>query len=419
MSYSTNLKSSYIDPVYDASKKRTEFRLTDGTTYTSNLRLINLGIEYNRDANDAYAYNLGAGAYGVIDHIQLLAGNELIEEVRDFPKWVTFQNFNNTNDRNKSLNKFTNKSNFGFEMVSGLQATEDIKYASYYDTLQFYQQSDNTSDKQLCWLSLRKVFSFLGSVQYLDTEKLKKLRVVVYYNTNSVYVDGNSHHDLHSSDKTAEPLLVADEVMEGGSMPDVVEYVPVELDRIVVPAVDATVEEGQEQEKKFRVNGFNNKRVQRLLIANSGTTNSKLGINRFGSVSQINQRIQVAVNGANKLPFEGQTGHNRRLAMLHDTWGECNPVDAMTNVGAGSCVAVYEGSTTIRDTIGTFDYFGMVVNDKVDDLQITYARTNAKDVSTTTQTESQFNEALDLTLMAEVPKVAQMKNGVFMTSYLQ
>lgn len=417
MSYSTSLKPFYCDPIYDASKKRTEFRLIDSTVYTSNLRLLNVGINYAGSAS--YIYNFTAGAYAVIDRIQLLSGNELLEEVRDFPKWMTFQNYNNSNDMNKSLNKYVNKSNFGFELVGGLTSADEIQYQSYYIGKTTFASSDNDSEKQLGWLNLRSVFSFLKNVQYLDTDKLKKLRVVVYYNTRSVY-DDNTNNDLQAADNTAEPLLVADEVLEGGSMPDVVEYTPVEIDRVIVPNENSPTTAGTEKEKKYRVNGFNNKRVQRLLMVNSGTTNELLRHTKHGSQAQVNQKVQVAVNGVNKLPFDGQEGANRRLALLHDTWGECNTVDALAHVGCGSCVSVYSGNAGLFNyNIGSLDYFGMSINEKVEDLQLTYTRTNVADDTVTNQYENQVNEQLELTLFAEVPKVAQLKGGVVMTSYVE
>lgn len=417
MSYSTSLKPFYCDPIYDASKKRTEFRLLDSTVYTSNLRLLNVGMNYG--GSGVYTYNFTAGAYAVIDRIQLLSGNELLEEVRDFGKWITFQNYNNSNDMNKSLNKFVNKSNFGFELVDGLDQAKEIKYSPYYSPKVAFVKSDNDTETQLGWLNLRSVFSFLKNVQYLDTDKLKKLRVVVYYNTRSVYFD-NTNTDLQAADSTAEPLLVADEVLEGGSMPDVVEYMPVEIDRVIVPGEDSPATLGTEQEKKIRINGFNNKRVQRLLMVNSGTTNSLLDVTRFGSQAQVNQKVQVAVNGVNKLPFDGQEGANRRLALLHDTWGECNTIDALAHAGCGSCVNVYTASNVLNYHIGSLDYFGMSINEKVEDLQLTYTRTNVADSGIVTdQKLNQVNEQLELTLFAEVPKVAQLKGGVVLTSYLE
>lgn len=417
MSYSSLLKSVYIDPIFNSSKGRSEFRLLQGNNeiYTSNLRLLNVGVVYNGNAN--YAYNILGGAYCVISRISLLSGNELIEEIRDFTKWASFKNVNSTNDKNKSLNKFINKSLLGFETSGGLTPNSELTYSSYYTSKNTFSAAQNAGNQNTSWLSLRSIFSFLKNTPYLDTNKLDNLRVVLEYNTSSAVITDDDVFDLDNDFGTSEPLLVCDEVMTKDNtvqQPDVIEYLPVELDSVVVPAVNATSNTGTTQQLKVRVNGFNNKSVNRLLIVNSPTV-ANLNTDRWASVSQYNQVVQPVVNGKNLYPFEGIQGVNRRLALMVDTWGELNAIDLMTNVGLGSCVSVHSTNSFLT---GTVDYTGFSINNKVDSLDLEYQRDNVVDSSQANQTNATLNQALNLSLYGEVRKVLTVNNGVVNSTYI-
>lgn len=417
MSYSSLLKSVYIDPIYDSSKRRTEFRLLQGNgeVYTSNLRLLNVGVVYS--GSNTYVYNLFAGAYSLISRISLLSGNEVLEEIRDFTKWATFKNINSTNDKNKSVNKYINKSLLGFEVEGGLTATTNPDYTSYYASKNTFTSANNAGQQNTSWLSLRAMFSLLKNTPYLDTNKLENLRVVIEYNTLSTVGTSDGVFDLNNDFNTSEPLLVCDEVMVKDNtiqQPDVIEYLPVELDSVVVPAVNATSNTGTKQQLRVRVNGFNNKTVNRLLIVNSPTV-ANLESDRWASVSQLNQVVQPVVNGKNIYPFEGINGYNRRLALMVDTWGELNTIDLMSSVGLGSCVSVNATSSFLT---GTTDYTGISINNKIDSLDLEYERENVIDTSQTTQTSSRLNQALNLSLYGEVRKVLTVNNGIVKSSYI-
>lgn len=420
MSYSSTLKPLYIDPIYNSSKRRAEFRILEGNEeiYTSNMRLLNVGVITSLDGQNSYIYNTIGGAYVLIDRIRLLAGNELIEEIVDFPKWASFKNLNSSNDNNKSINKWVNKSQLGFTTTDGLPATNnELRYNFFYPDKNNFD-IDNNNIENCSWLSLRSVFSFLKNTPYLDTNKLQNLRVVIEYNTLSTIVSGDeTQFDLNGNFQTAEPLLVVDEVMnkdESVKQPDLIKYMPLELDRVKIPAINATSETGTTQELKMRVNGFNNKTVNRMLLVNSPQS-ANLNFNRWNSVSQLGQVVQPVINGKQKLPFEGINGPNRRLAMTVDTWGEMNLIDGMAHCGVGSTLNVYDN---VLRLIGTGDYTAWVVGEKVENMDLNYKRVNVNETNAQSQTTTKLNQALNLTLYGEVEKVLTVNNGVVKSSYV-
>lgn len=416
MSYSSSIKTDYIDPDFFQDKKRCVFKLDIGneTVYLSNLRLINLGIILDpANTTSGYIYNPIAGAYVLIKSIQLLAGNEVIEEKREFSSFASFMNYNNSNENNRSLNKWVNKSLLGFELLGGL--TGQPLYAPYYPNKNSFQVTDNGTERNLGWLNLRKVFSFLQNVEYLDTKKLNKLRLVIEFETESVYVD-KTPSNLTANDSINPPLLCVDVVLNPDNnltTPNVVEYTPLEVDRVIIPEFSgALTDTGVEQKLKFRMNGFNNKTLNRMLMVNTPTTSNFAGFTKYLSEHQLNQKIQVAVNGRNRLPFDGITKTNQRLRLLNETWGECNTYDGLVSMN-GSCVAIYEPP----ELIGTLDYFSLNIGEKVEDLQVEFTRTCAND-SGGVNNENPVNQALELKMYAEVQKVLTFDNNNVLTSYM-
>jgi len=67
---SSSHSTIYIDPSYNSSGFRSEFRLPKSNgVYLPDFRILNVGIE--KTNTGATSYNVLAGSYGVIDSIQI------------------------------------------------------------------------------------------------------------------------------------------------------------------------------------------------------------------------------------------------------------------------------------------------------------------------------------------------------------
>ena len=75
--YNSNVQSKIIDPVYDKSNFRSEYRLDSNSVYLSNFRLSGMGIETTTSAEP---YNPLLGAF-CIQSLQLYDGNQLLDQV--------------------------------------------------------------------------------------------------------------------------------------------------------------------------------------------------------------------------------------------------------------------------------------------------------------------------------------------------
>ena len=164
-----------IDPIFDKSNFRAEFRLPQDSVFLSNFRLINVGIS----SNQADSYSPTLGTMGAIKAIYLYDGAELLDSIRDFNTYSSFKNLNKSNDSNISLNRHLNYVDIGF-VQSGDQSYTDPNLDKDDYTLKAQQPIANNLTKN-GWISLQGCLSFLRSSMVVPTNLFRQLRVVVEY----------------------------------------------------------------------------------------------------------------------------------------------------------------------------------------------------------------------------------------------
>ena len=139
------------------------------------------------------------------------------------------------------------------------------------------------------------------------------------------------------------------------------------------------------QPVNVQLNGFNNKRLERLLICKEiGTAAKELSGNevqgvggKYSSQACFRQKVQFRVNGRNILPRQGIVGDNERLAHVVDTFGECTAFVGSNTYGAGGTIADY--LEIGRQRLGQLDYIGIYLGEYINNLQIRFERTGLND----------------------------------------
>ena len=399
--YNSDITTRVLEPS-NHSNGRTEFRLDNNSCYLSNLRLINVGGTTN---DGAYA-NQAEGPRCVIKQIELYSGNQLLDQIVNFNQWDVFRSMTSSNDSQLSKRQALRQTEWGFVAAGQAEWADpdtdpDPAQASVKVTKLFTQGASNlpaVADlKKTAWVSLQDVFSFLASSIHLPTGILKDLRLVVIYN-NLAEMNKLSTRNDQAAFAPTRPLLVADEVNPGPMFDSFVSsykgvnYTPVEGDRVIQPAIDNTqmADDGTrpnqlEKNSNNLMNGFNNKYVEKLVIMFQGTDantwinpisagagggaganyNNAL-VGALGSSNQWRQRVQVRVNGANKIPRMGLEGKNRTLAMLADHYGGYVNSQASNWVNIQDRVEV----TTLDPSFG--NYVCVPIEENVSELQISY-----------------------------------------------
>ena len=404
--YTSGLKTHLVDAIHH-SDLQTEFRFKPDTVYLSNARLANVGAT----SASAAKYNPLVGNAAIIQSIHLYDGNQMLDQILEFPQWAGFSSFNNRNQKNVDSQKVLSCTGLGYNYsnldrpATGGATFEAIhaKIEQHFTPKQANTDANTAAATAKGWLSLKSILPFLDNSLYLPTSIYKNLRLVIQYNSKQNVVVGQVATPL-------EPFLIVDEIVDDQKQNQItksykgVQFQAIEHDRVYLQNITPNTVSTE----TFTIGGFDNKRVGRLLVVNSATDSAQILIDTAtvgcGSQSVYQQKIQLRINGQNRFWSSGIGRPMERLAKLTDTWGTMNAFPGSSDVGILNKTKVV--ANDILQYVSRFDYFGCSVGDEVLELQLDYSRTG-----TNAGGNLASNQALQLNLFAEVLKSVTVGGG--------
>lgn len=417
--YSSGIKTHLLDPEQD-NTHRTEFRLNQNTLYLSNMRLLNVGLV--KTAGAATQYNNLSGCLSTIRNITLLDGSVQLDTIRNLSQWAAFKGNNVSNKQAINMYNVLVKNNRGFitEGVDAEATTNPVVGATNFNIQPFRNAgaittSADTTD--VAWIDLRSLFPILSSAKALNTSMFKNLRLVIEWQTDYDYVvllnDSTFSH--------IQPILAVDELVDSDikneMMNDMspIQYITLENDSVYVPFVSgvSSTSVNTPQKGTYAVQGFDNKRVNRMVIQKEATqvityktADTNLAYGKSASLGMPSEEWQVRVNGSSLYPGVGVDRGNQTQAIITDTWG--------TSIQPLGGVLKFDGQDTLMtngdETMGHSNYIGFSLNGTlVKDLYFTYGRVGQYDSTNRTdddagQKTALYNQALRLNVWAEVQR---------------
>jgi hypothetical protein len=434
--YSGNIATQVINPQFNQSKYRSEFRLHSGGMYLSNMRLMNLGLIVNQQSiidNDRYNIVTGTGA--IIRNIYLYDGKTVLDSVTNFADIQAFRNYNNLNSVNADTSKVLNRHGLGYVYdrtpPPATPSTEDPLLPSPPLVKEFNPACPAIphlaqESSPLGYLSLRSVFPLLQQLEFLDTELFENLRVVVeYYTDNSMVREDPTSSAAITG--TTLPILVVDQIMNPELIAKTragfksVVWNAYEVETVVLDKLVASGDILATQSKKFRLNGFSNKTLVSLVVQKQPTESLSKSYRNHGSVALFDETWQVVVNGSNLLPDSGVTTPNYRLSLLNDSFDALNTFPGNTGLSMykpqnfvdGSVLVDGDGDIIGHDKISSLDYFGVLINQKVTSLDIICGR------SVKLAYDLMYAQAINLNCIGQVVKsIVKSAKGGYNVVYL-
>ena len=398
------IKTRIIDPTRYRANVNCEFKLDDvDVSYLPTMRLINLGVT---GAVTQSPQDVG-GLANLIHDIRLYDGREEIDSLRYAGQWMAFQQLRDSNSKNVSVNNHLLKSNVG--CILGKNATS-IKIADAVKAADNKLGTTEAASKAKAHLDLRELLPSLSQMNYLDSSVFKNLRLVIEFETD----DNFKQHKVGQDMTTIQPALVVDYTTAPNAPMRNISWFAIEHDEYTLPAKaaagGATVP--LTQQSSNRINGFNNKSVERMLIvkqfADSSEYNDGTDIDNFSSSSLANyhESFQWRINGQNLMPTAVDTDSKIQVLMA-DTWGDINaPL-------ASNLTNFINKAELDAAKVGKFAYAGVTISEYVKSMDIEHNR-DVLDDSSTTKT----NGAQRVHLFAEVRKSLVVKGGEYMVSYV-
>tara|TARA_R110002072_G_scaffold20364_2_gene74070 strand:- start:2795 stop:4066 length:1272 start_codon:yes stop_codon:yes gene_type:complete len=380
MSYysDNNVKTKYIDPRVFVPGKRAVFDLDlTESGYLPNLKLAFLGL--TSDTQTTYNRLLGPAA--MIRSARLLDGKTVLSALNEAQFYKAFKNINRSNADAEARHSNVELTQNGMTIDGSANVVARVAMQGFADVNGIEAATNPTN---LATIDLRDYFPILNALPVLPTALFKNLRIELEFNAAS----SNQVVNLVNTTLVQQrPLLIADCMINEDTLAKVMKMMPkevvwheVEHDQFVIPgaAAGASGNDGVRQRVNIKLNGYNNKIVDELLIAKeignalletTGGTDV-LANGKWSSQSSYSQQVQYRVNGRNILPREGIIGDNERMAFVVDTFGDC--------LGYPESNA-YQGDTTNKTLMGIngsgqLDYMAIYLGKQINDLQINYSR---------------------------------------------
>ena len=413
--YTSAIKTHHVDPYYNSSKNRTEFRLDADKMFLSNLRLLNVGVVAGTTDRDL---NYLVGPAGVIRRIGLYDGNQFLSGSNHANLWMSFKNQLSTNRVMKNVDRYTKQLNLGFIHQIDASAAANER-ATFLSSEGVFQVTDNEDTTPLVHLDLKELIPMLGATRHLPSNVFRRLRLVIEYETDPLLVVINN-----TIASTVQPLLVVDELVSDKAISDAmssmgdIQWMEIEHDNAYLPAGTAVANTPAVQTANFRLNGFDNKYVDRMVIMfnSDGTeTNVNGAVDKYESVVQDQERLQISVNGSNLLPFNGIEYPNQKLARLTDSWGDVCMTPSANKIWSPD-MDVYDVNT--EELTGTLGHTGVVVGQRVGELQLQYKRNcHTAAAPGALEREDTLNASKNINVFAEVLKSIKMSNNGYKVMY--
>ena len=423
--YTQSITTEIIDPVFHQSNYRDEFRIVKDGLYLTNMRIHNLGLFGNADADDnEVSYNFLAGSHGAISNIYLYDGKQILDQVINYNIKGAFNEYNKTNTTNQDIAKFGSKTGLGFvcnrEPQLQTSIVTDQKKAL---VTEFYsncprEMGSTQETSPLGFLNLQAVFPLLKALQFIHTGIFKNLRVVIEYK-KSVNALSGPNGDTFSG--TALPILVVDAVNDAELAKKVlsdfkaVQWSAQEVEQVYLPPNVAS--------GKFRLNAFSGKTLNSLLIQKSSTTSISKLYKSLCSEAVVDESVQIVVNGSNLFP-QAIDRPMMRLDLLTQTLGNCNSHTSSCGLSTYLPYEVVAGVTRIvglvpveyatsDDRTGRLDYFACVVNKQISSLDLVYSRSVGEDIA------PRYTQGLYINVFGNVVKtILPSKNGGYAVQYV-
>lgn len=434
--YTQSVKTHVIDPVFNSANYRSEFRITKEGLFASNMRIHNLGVLGSvNNVIDLVAYNKLTGVVSAINNVFLYDGKEILDQKINLADSFGFTSYNNTNQLNSDVNKFSLRNGMGFVLARPPNPLPDESepptpelpsvVSSFYfnapNEIGITQDPLGEDPSPLGFLDLTKVFPLLSSMPVLDTTIFPNLRVVIEYKKTA---NALAYPDASFS-TTSQPILVIDEILNEGVRKNFLANFSKNPVVWAAQLVETVQLPANKPKSKFRLNAFSNKTVRNLLVQKKGSTNLSNVYKASCSEAQVSESYQVVVNGSNLFP-QAIDRPSWRLNLLTETFGNCNSHTSSFGLSTyypDRVIGTVEKINTVferpADRFGRLDYFGCNVNKKVNFLDLDYSREVDQPAPAPQLNEPRYNQALTLNVFGTVLKtIVGGPNNTYSVSYL-
>ena len=416
--YNSGSRTQILDPVIDVANNRVEWRLNPNSCYSSNMRILNLGLTASADTS----YNRLAGVYGMIKNIYLMDGNgTTLDQLLDANKFLGFKAFN------RGHNDSNSKSAMNIGNFLGEVLRTDNKVGKLIVQKQVKQTTATTTKGMLV---LSDALPMLKRTEILPTTIFKELRLVMEFETDK---NALGHNNTLTYTTLPNPLLVVEEILDSSVVSALTKsfngigWLSIERDMIshsTKLAVTGTREQSNSASLLYKA--FDNKYLHRVLLLTQPTSANSLALAAGGvagggslySGALVKPQYQFVVNGRNKLTGLGLEKSSEIQDKLVQTWGENS-----TGLGGDKLGVFFDTNYTGEplNTPAKQSYVGLSIEEFIRDFSLSLNFTAQFNQTAGTPADvgyDQFNSPLNMVIFGECRKsIVVAKDGSYVVSY--
>jgi hypothetical protein len=429
--YQSGSITRVLDPIIDITNNRVEFVLPSNTVLSSDMRLLNLGV--TTSVADK-GYNRFAGVGATIRNLYLLSNGVTVDQLLDANTWLAFKETNKDYKNVVSMGRMKAGHDLGLVYNSRTGAT-DGNQLSYPINAKLTKTTAAATDKGT--LSLNDVLPFLKASSMVPTTIYKDLRLVIEYETDIkklVTTDNVTATILSTPFLSVEEMLDPAFIAQATSAYKGLGFMCIERDILNAPTVlatdvgtDNTGDNNIANSFSLQTRAYDDKYVSRLLIVPKAladeayeghTANIVAGGGGLGAVSLLKPKLNIVVNGTNKLSGNGAEGYSQIQGLLTDTWGDMCVSWQANTVGLFKQESVYAAH---QDFVSYQGYMGINVNEFVQSLRLNldYQAQLPPSAAQGEKHLASLNSAYSIMTFAECRKSIMVQpDGSFIISYM-
>jgi hypothetical protein len=362
-------------------------------------------------------------------------GNVVLDQCREANGWLAFQNYLGFNDENASKFGVLQQKVMGYQ-VQGQLPTNDTPNGNDNDPAsdQIYRSAQGVipqvadSLTNAGYLDLKRVLPMLSAVEALPLALFNNLRIVIEYESDPNKILANTANAF----STVRAVLSYDEFTDDADKAQALkdfkgaDWDSIVHDLVVIPAGTNGKPAGfnpnandnrADQKISANVKNYRGKFLKKIVVAKNPTNTAvfKNGnvvspMGAYASITSLNEKINVKINGAPKLPLACDRP-NKRLALLADSWGNTNAYPLNADLGSDQSYNIlrpFDNASALATQVGVQDYFGIEIQDMVKDMQLEYERT--LEGSAGANSES-YHSQLNLNMWGLCTKAIVVSNG--------
>jgi hypothetical protein len=403
------LKQTQYISASSHSNDRTEFVIPQNFI-GKNFRLIDFGLESYSQAGRYYAYS--TGSLCVIDRLTLYSGSEIINSCRLTPHLAAKQQLAQMGSTNYSIGSVIYQNSLGYNIGSAT----DSRYSQDVSP-----QLSDVNNSNLTWVDLGKYLPFLLGLDVDGYSKLGQalrkgkrrqareiisksnvircdllnLRLEIEYQTQpqNVFVNGVSTDTF----VIRRPTLCIDKLIGLPNLSDNFSVMYDNFDAELAPITSST------DLQQIRLTGCDGRFLKEVTMSNVPLLNGgghfyPETFKQFGSLGQLNERVNMIVNSEKLLPQDCDSTARKQMYLDYNNPKFMCPL--FSNLYDHSGRALYTADS-IRN-MGEFSYLSLDVGQRIVNLYLQYQRdlysqtvagnTNGADFTTTDNTYTSVYE---------------------------